>query len=215
VANPGLERAALEVGQRIAAIRLPHPVRVAIDGNTASGKSTFTALLADALRGSGRQIICATIDGFHRPCAERYRRGRISPEGYYDDARDLGAVKDLLLNPLGPDGSLVFVRESFDLVEDRPVQNEPERASADAILLFDGTFLQRPELRDCFDFRVFLDVPESVAKSRGVARDTPVIGTRAQAQSLYDLRYLPAFRLYEREAAPRENADMVIRNWES
>jgi uridine kinase len=194
---------------------MPHPVRVAIDGNTASGKSTFSALLADALRGSGRQIICASIDGFHRPSAQRYRRGRFSPEGYYDDARDLRAVRDLLLDPLGPDGSRVFVRGSFDLVEDRPVQNEPERADGDAILLFDGTFLQRSELRDRFDFRVFLDVPESVAKSRGIARDTPIIGTRAQAQSLYDLRYLPAFRRYEREARPREHADIVIRNWKS
>jgi uridine kinase len=215
VPNPGLERAVLAVAERIVAIRLPHPVRVAIDGNIASGKSTFSALLADALAGSGRQIICASIDGFHRPSAQRYRRGRYSPEGYYEDARDLGAVKELLLEPLGPDGSLAFVRESFDLVADSPAKYAAERADADAILLFDGTFLQRSELRGCFDFRIFLDVPESVARSRGTDRDTPAIGTRGETQSLYDQRYLPAFRRYERESAPRENADIVIRNWAS
>lgn len=59
---------------------LDHPVRVAIDGPDAAGKT----MLADA----GRQIVRASIDGFHRPRAERYRQGPLSPAGYYEDSLD-------------------------------------------------------------------------------------------------------------------------------
>jgi hypothetical protein len=57
-----------------------------------------------AVQDKGRPVIRTSIDGFHRPKAERYARGRYSAEGYYYDARDLAAIKALLLAPLGPGG---------------------------------------------------------------------------------------------------------------
>src|SRR5215469_16372168 len=78
------------------------PVRVAIDGRTASGKTTFADELAMSIKRHGRAVIRTSIDGFHRPKAERYARGRFSAEGYYFDARDLAAIRHLLLDPLGP-----------------------------------------------------------------------------------------------------------------
>lgn len=199
-----------EVAQLILGIERRHPLRVAIDGRTASGKSTFAARLADALRPSGRPVISISIDGFHRPAAERQRRGRYSPEGYYHDARDLDAFKALVLEPLGPDGSLMFVTSSFDLANDCALEVRPEAASRDAILLVDGTFLQRRELRANFDFTIFIDTPEDVARQRGIARDSDRVGGTAEAEALYDRRYLPAFRLYELEARPQQNADLVV-----
>lgn len=67
---------------------LDHPVRVAIDGPDAAGKTMLADALAGRLAGAGRQIVRASIDGFHRPRAERYRQGPLSPAGYYEDSLD-------------------------------------------------------------------------------------------------------------------------------
>jgi len=50
---------------------------------------------------SGREVVRASIDSFHRPRGERYRRGLDSSEGYYRDSHDLKALKDRLLTPFG------------------------------------------------------------------------------------------------------------------
>jgi len=89
---------------RIAGLSLRRPIRVAVDGRTASGKTILADELAGCLRRRGRDAIRASIDGFHRPKAERYARGRHSAQGYYDAAFDLSAVMALLLDPLGPGG---------------------------------------------------------------------------------------------------------------
>lgn len=72
-----------QVAQGIKGLRLGHPIRIAIDGRTASGKTTLADELAALLQGQGRSVIRTSIDGFHRPRAERYARGRHSAEGYY------------------------------------------------------------------------------------------------------------------------------------
>src|SRR6185295_10072497 len=92
---------------RIAGLSLGRPIRIAVDGRTASGKTTLSDELAGALRREGRDVIRTSIDGFHRAKAERYARGRHSAEGYYYDARDLSAIMALLLVPLGPGGNRI------------------------------------------------------------------------------------------------------------
>ena len=81
------------------------PLRVAVDGRTACGKSTFARALAGALSARGCNTLHTTIDGFHNPRSVRYARGRLSAEGYYRDARDLGAIRRELLAPLGMVGT--------------------------------------------------------------------------------------------------------------
>lgn len=83
-----LDRAEL-VGRLVAlvdAIDLAHPTRVAVDGPDAAGKTTLADELGIALNDAGREVIRASVDGFHRPRVERYRRGPDSPEGYYEDS---------------------------------------------------------------------------------------------------------------------------------
>ena len=200
-----------EAAELILALRLDHPVRVAIDGRTASGKTTFADGLATELEASGRPLIRASIDGFHRPAAVRYRQGRLSADGYYEDARDHDAIRALLLDPLGPGGSLNYALGSHDLQNDRPIDPHYRQAPADAVLIVDGTFLQRPELRSAWDLVIFIDVSVEEARRRGIERDLTLLGGRENALELYSRRYLPAFARYERECRPRHHADLVIR----
>jgi uridine kinase len=113
-------------------------VRVAIDGRTASGKTTIADELAHELNRIGRATIRTSIDGFHRPKRDRYARGRHSPEGYYFDARDLDAIRRLLLEPLGPGGTLTYRTASFDLETDLPIIAPTHRAGQRDILIVDG-----------------------------------------------------------------------------
>lgn len=88
------------LAKRIATLLSAHPVRIAIDGIDAAGKTTLANELAMVLQSQGRTVIRASIDGFHRPRAERYQRGPASPEGYYADSFDYPALRDELLLPL-------------------------------------------------------------------------------------------------------------------
>jgi uridine kinase len=195
-------------------LRLPasRPIRVGIDGRTASGKTTLADELGTALASAGRPVIRTSVDGFHRPHAQRYARGRHSAEGYYFDARDLGAIRALLLDPLGPGGDRMYRTASFDLATDTPVEETPTIAPANAILIVDGTFLQRPELASGWDVVVFVDVPETVAAARGVARDAQALGGEHATRRLYVERYQPANAIYVGQCNPRGDADAVLDN---
>jgi uridine kinase len=204
--------AVADVAKHIRGLGLSHPTRVAVDGRTASGKTTFADALAANLEQHGHHVIRASVDGFHRPQADRYRRGRLSPDGYYEDARDLHALRRLLLDPLGPDGDRNYVTAAFDLERDEPLERELTRASEDAVLIVDGTFLQRPELNGAWDFVIFLHVPAEEAQRRGVNRDASALGGIAAASELHERRYRPAFDRYDAEIRPADQADIAIEN---
>lgn len=211
---PSLRRATVlnDLAVMIAKLQSASPIRVAIDGRTASGKTTLANELAECLKASGREIIRTSIDGFHRPKLERYARGRHSAEGYYYDARDLPAINALLLGPLGPGGDGWYRTASFDLHNDVPIEQDPQFAPDDAILIVDGTFLQRPELRGGWDLAVFVETTEQVSEQRGIDRDTALLGGAEATRQLYADRYRPAFDLYQRSCAPASAADAIFNN---
>lgn len=201
-----------ELAERIVARAAVHPLRVAVDGIDAAGKTTLADELAAPLRARGRPVIRASVDGFHRPRAERYRRGAASPEGYYLDAFDMAALCDALLLPLGPGGSRWYRRGSFDFHTDRPVRAPLEEAPADAVLIVDGVFLLRPELVAHWDYRIFVEVPFAVALERALRRDLALFGSAQAVRVRYQQRYIPGQQLYLSEARPQERADAIVRN---
>ena len=73
-----------------------HPVRVAVDGITASGKTTFARAQKRQPSARGRSAAHLSMDGFHNPRAVRHRQGRDSADGYYLDAYDFAAFARLV-----------------------------------------------------------------------------------------------------------------------
>ncbi|HWP08950.1 MAG TPA: hypothetical protein VNN72_24570 [Polyangiaceae bacterium] len=200
------------IADRIASLQPGHPVRVGIDGADAAGKTTFADELAPVLAERGRPVVRASIDSFHHPAHLRYRRGSDSPEGYFLDSFDLISLRALVLDPLGPGGSLEIRRAIFDFRLDRPVTVPAETIAPDAILVFDGVFLHRDELFDCWEFSVFLEVDFETCVRRGEVRDAQQFGSRERARARYEQRYVPGQKLYLAQCQPTLRASIVIQN---
>ena len=196
----------------IVSISRPHPVRVAIDGVDAAGKTTLADELAPLIEALGRPVIRASVDGFHNPAAVRRRRGAASPEGYFEDSFNYEALREVLLRPLGPGGSRVFKRAVFDFRSDLPVDARSEQVADDAILLLDGVFLLRPELREYFDSSVFVRADFDVTLARAERRDVDLFGSSEEVRRRYTERYIPGQRIYLATVQPERWASIVVDN---
>ncbi len=206
------EMVLLQLAEMIVSISHDHPLRVAIDGVDAAGKTTLANELVSVLEQRGRYVIRASIDGFHRPRQERYQRGRDSAEGYYEDSFDYASIREVLLLPLGPKGNRRYQRAVFDFRTDASLIAKEEEALPNAILLFDGVFLLRPELIDLWDYTIFVKVDFEVALQRAMLRDQALFGSSEVVEERYLKRYIPGQRLYLQAVHPLERADVVVEN---
>ncbi|GHH33747.1 gamma-glutamylcyclotransferase [Lentzea cavernae] len=190
-------------------VGLGRPLRVAVDGITASGKTTLARELTALVAARGRSAAHLSMDGFHHPRAIRHRQGRDSADGYYLDAYDFSSFSRLVLEPLGPGGDRRYRSRIIDLRSDVAVDEPPVPAPDDLVLVVDGSFLQR-ELE--WDEVVFVDTPFAVARDRGTRRDTELLGGPEQAGHAFDQRYHAASRRYLDEVGPAERASVVVGN---
>ena len=197
---------------RISRLERPHPTRVALDGPDAAGKTTLAQELVAPLQTLGRTVIRASIDGFHNPARVRHARGPASPEGYYHDSFNCRALAGSLLAPLGPGGSRRYLPAVFDYRTDSEVHLPARVAEENAVLLFDGVFLLRPELAGYWDFTIFVEVSFETALARAERRDAALFGGVEEVRRRYEQRYIPGQRLYLAECLPRERASVVVVN---
>jgi uridine kinase len=196
----------------IGSVTAAHPLRVAIDGPPAAGKTMLADELAVVLCDRGRAVIRATVDSFMFPRVVRYRRGKDSPDACYQDSFDYDALRQVLLGPLGPDGDRRYRPAVYDWYADTTLSEPTLTADADAVLLFDGVFLQRPELVDQWDLRVFVSASVERIVARARVRDLARLKSVAEVERRFRVRYLLAQELYFAEARPVENADLVVHN---
>lgn len=185
------------------------PLRVAVDGITASGKTTLARELTAAIALRGRSAAHLSMDGFHNPRAIRHRQGRDSADGYYTDAYDFASFSRLVLEPLGPGGDRKYRQRIIDLLSDTSIDEPPVNAPEDLVLVVDGSFLQRDLV---WDEVVFVDTPFDVARDRGTRRDAELLGGLEQAERAFDQRYHAASRRYLAEVGPAARASVVLGN---
>ena len=203
------ERSALVERVRDLVLALgPARLRVGVDGFTAAGKTSFGHELAYALSDAGRPVLRASLDDFKRPWREAHLYDRKSGEGYYRNAFDCEAMRRLLLEPAGPTGSGDVVLCSIDPITQVDHTADVTHAPTDAVLVVDGVFAFRPEIDDCWDLRVWLDVSRELAIARGEARDV----LWGETESVHSTRYAVAEDVYLAEVDARGRADVLIDN---
>jgi uridine kinase len=200
------------LAEAIESVTPAHPVRVAIDGPPAAGKTTLADEVASVLRSRGRVVIRSSIEGFLFPRAQRYRRGEDSPEGCYHDSFDFDALHRLLLDPLGPDGDRRFQPAVYDRDADIALSPPVETAAADAVLLFDGVFLLRAELIHRWDLCIFVSAAFEQTLTRARIRDLAPLGSAARVEQRFRNRYLPSQQHYVDTVRPTDVADIVVHN---
>ena len=179
----------------------PRPVMLAIAGDSASGKTTLTKGLAQAI-GEDR---CLTI------CVDDYHR--------YDRAER----KDLPFTPLHPDCNYIdIVEQHLQLLAlGRPILKplydhatgtftRPQYVEPREFVIVEGLHPLATKLtRACFDVKVFLDPPEEIRHEWKIERDMGKRGyTRAQVLDELERRE-PESEAYIRPQ--RKNADIVVR----
>lgn len=197
---------------QILQLEQPHPVRLAIDGPDAAGKTTLAQELIAPLQARGRPVIRASIDGFHHPAHVRRQRGAFSPEGYYHDSFNYPALIESLLAPLGPGGSRRYRAAVFDYRTDSEVQPVARIAEVDAVLLFDGVFLLGPELLEYWDLTIFVEAAFETTLARAEQRDRSLFGSAEAVRERYRRRYIPGQKLYFDRCRPQELAKIIIDN---
>lgn len=197
------------VVEEISRIEKPHPIRVAIDGIDCAGKSMFADDLAEVLSEQGFNVIRASLDRFHNPRKFRYERGKDSPEGFYLDSFNYKVLFEYLLDPLGPDGSKKYKTSVFDYKKDDWLLSETFLASDDAILVFDGVFLLRPELEKVWELSIYLHISYDESIKRALERD---LGDPEEIKDRYEKRYIPGQKLYHMHAGPKKKTDLIIDN---
>jgi uridine kinase len=182
-------------------------VVVGIDGPDCAGKTTLAGRLEDALENRALRV-CA--DRFSRPRAQRYQRGELSPDGYYHDSFDYPALRGELLLPFL--GGQFSVRTSGAGYEGDPGTNLTRTVPTRAVLVVDGVFLLRPELRGLWTISVYLRVSAQESLRRAHGRDLELFGSPRRLQRGYLRRYLPGQELYRRSCDPEGLADVLVDN---
>ncbi|QOZ70151.1 uridine kinase [Bradyrhizobium arachidis] len=195
-----------DLADRLVATSPDRTARVAIDGVDGAGKTTFADELGTLVATKGRPVIRASVDGFHNPKTVRYRRGRHSPEGFFEDSYNYTALKQYLLDPLSPGGSRMYRRAIFDHVTDDSVPADDLEALPSSILLIDGIFLHRPELLTYWDVSIFLRTDFAVSVARCASRD----GWSLDPAAPSNRRYVEGQRLYLLNCQPEAKATIVI-----
>ncbi|WP_427889847.1 uridine kinase [Kribbella sp. GL6] len=203
----------VKLAAEVLSVERGHPVRVAVDGCSAAGKTTLADELAEVLRGrTAREVIRVGLDYFKRAPKLRTTYPIESPESYYHEVYDNEAIRARLLEPLGPGGDRRYTTAIRQANAADALDVPVRTAAPNAVLIADGAFLQRPELNNCWDLRIYVHVSFETVLQRGAVRDAAWMDSQEAAAHRYRTRYIPGERLYVDHHNPAARADLVVDN---
>ena len=143
---------------------------VAVDGVDGAGKTTFADALAERLRAAGRDVVRASIDGFHHPLAYRRAEGR-TPEAVWRRHFDYAALRRELMEPWRAGPPATYRPAVHDVAFDVAWTCRHGPRPRKGCWSWTDCSASVPELAGCWDVVVFLDVPFEVSVARMAARD--------------------------------------------
>jgi phosphoribulokinase len=142
---------------------MSRPVILGVVGDSATGKTTFTRGLVRLLGEENVTHVCT--DDYHR--YDRAQRAEINITPLDPDCNYMDIMAQDLAHLSRGDAILKPVYRHTDGTFDPPVYVDPARFTVVEGLL--GYYT--PEMRDCYDVRVFLGPPEEIRRQWKVQRD--------------------------------------------
>ena len=193
-------------------IKKNKPIRLGINGIEGTGKTTFAINLTKYLN-EHINAIHISIDGYHYNKAHRYKKGRDSYKGYYEDAyNEKDFVDKVLISSLSKIPH--YVKSIHNLKTDEYLNLEPEKIENKTVLITDGSYLFKPVFLKHWDYKIYLKTDFNTAMLRGIERDKNLLGNKENAKEKYFKRYHKASLFYNNECQPESNANLVIDNTE-
>lgn len=183
-----------ELADRIARWPRESWVRVVVDGAPAARPQELADRLVAPLRVRGREVLRVSAGDYLRPASLRLEFGRTDPDVFYDEWLDTGALLREVLNPLEPGGPGRVLPALWDSRADRAYRMPCTTLPPGGVLVLGGTLLLGRGLPVELAVHVWLSRAALERRTAGEERWR-----------------LPAYERYEREARPRETADVVVR----
>jgi uridine kinase len=171
---------------------------VGIDGLGGAGKSILADTIRQQLEKDRFRVATVHTDDFYLPSASRSQLpANLKPiGGDFDWMR----LRDQVLAPLRSGQIARYVR--YDWPSDRLA--EQHEIQPRGIILIEGVYCTRAELRDLYDFRIWVDCPPEVRLSRGLARNGESV------RSIWLNNWKPAEDRYYDEHRPHTFAHVVV-----
>ncbi len=184
--------------ERIVALRSAgvDPVVVALDGRSGAGKSSVATVVSGTLE-------CVVIDG-----DDFYRGGSDA----FWDAMSAEEKTDQVIEWRRQRRTLETLRQRravswcpYDWAADDGRLGPPMSAGPAGVVLLEGAYSARPELRDLLDLRALLDVPTEVRRDRLLAREGEAY------RAAWEDRWCAAEDYYFSVVMPPTAFDVVLR----
>lgn len=170
-------------------LRASQPALVGIDGPSGAGTSTLARSLPD--------VTVVEVDDFYRPM-DPARRASLDPQEGYELYFDWQRLQAEVLEPLIVGQPAVYERYDWERDELGSIRIvEPT-----GVIVVEGVYVLRPQLRTHFDLTVFVDTP----------RDERLLRCRARAENPDEWieRWMAAEDWYLEHVRPQDAADLVV-----
>ena len=173
--------------------RIGGPLLIAVDGLGGAGKSTLAAQLSAALPRSS----IVEVDDFYRPMTAE-DRADLGPREGYERYFDWVRLLDEAIEPLRKQRRARFRRYDWEM---NSLGEWCEVAPSDVVIV-EGVYSTRPELRPLFGVTVYVDTPRVQRAARMTARGYDNLDWLDH--------WMAAEDWYVRHHRPAERADLVI-----
>jgi len=183
------------------------PLIIGINGIDGAGKTTYANALSRFLLQQGHRTQVVHVDDFHNERAIRYA-GPDEASNFYRKSINFDALETLILKPIKSTCHLKATLTLLDLETDTYTLRRHYDISPTTIVIVEGIFLFKRELRAYFDLAIFLDVSFDEAVRRARQRDTHIPVDLIEER--YRKKYHAGQRLYFSNDRPLETVDILI-----
>jgi uridine kinase len=167
---------------------------IAIDGGAGAGKS----MLARGIQAQRESVSILRTDDFFRPLNE-YTIAKLAPEKLYELYFQWERMRDEALIPLRRGKTAIYQR--YDWSTDRLLEWETIKPTE--IVLVEGVYSSRPELRPILDATIFIEAPR-VERIRRIKSRNPNEPTN------WLTPWLSAEDYYQTQIRPQDTADLIL-----
>ncbi|MEZ5025365.1 MAG: hypothetical protein R2739_02200 [Chitinophagales bacterium] len=187
------------------------PICVAINGIEGTGKTTMTEKLTKFLNHNNIHTIHVSIDGFHNKKESRYKQGRDSAKGYYEDSYNENEFIEKVLKS-SQSNSPNITNAIHDLESNEDLDLESIELNYNTVLITDGAYLFKKIYRNYWDLKIYLKTSFEIALERGIDRDKDLFGGVEKTKEKYEKRYHQSSKIYNDENCPEDFANIIIDN---